>query len=139
MSEGHSDCEITAERRANDEERSAGGEKANLPGGGVDLVYECCEEDPLVEMVRRSVVAHIQAQDVIACSNQRAAQDEIVGGVTVPLPTVDQHCQAFGLSMREDGTPVRRIEPEQSYRPARIETCPVRSGVEQDHLLTLVD
>ena len=97
VSQGHTDDEIAAEGGTDDEEGLAGGEKPGLLGGGVNLFDQGCKEEPSIQMVGRAMVAHIQTHDIISCPKQGAAQNQIVGRVTIAFPTVQEHDQPFRL------------------------------------------
>ena len=75
MAQCHADCKTAAEGCADEEKRSACGEKADLLGDGVDFLDQGGKEDSPVEVVCRPVVAQIETHDIISCANQCAAQD----------------------------------------------------------------
>ena len=65
----HANDETAAQRRADEVERSSCSEKADLLGRGMDFLDQGRVKYSLVQVVRESMIAQIQTDNVIPISN----------------------------------------------------------------------
>jgi hypothetical protein len=76
-------------------------------------------KDVAIQMVRRTVIAEVEAKDIEASLEQVAAERKNIEGIRVAFPAVEQHYQRTLRLLL--GYWVRRMQSHQSHTIATVQ------------------